>query len=443
MKNTWMALICALSFTASGQIGSYLGPGVLSGGAGDIGTRSGAQVDLRYYFDVTGVYDTGLQPFAINSKGDLVQINGLYGVQADVGLYGTHRWRQAALGIDFIGNFYDYANSSSFNGSSVNLTLGYSYQQSRRLVYDMRVIGGTSSLGYGAPGFYGTTSATGTSVVNTPTSLLFDSRVYYLEPTMDMTFIQTARTSYTIGGEGYFIRREASGLASMNGYNLHGTIQHRVTKNQTIGVTYAHIHYDFPPGFGQSDMNTAQLTFATSIGRRWTLNVGAGATQAEVQGIQQVNLNPVVAALLGVSFGQQTFYREDFYPAGRLILSGHFKTYSIGLSAAQSIAPGNGVYLTSNQQTANANYSYTGIRKWNFGLNAGYNKLAGIGQGIQNYAGYGGGVGITYSLTRALHIIARGDTRYQQIDVVGYNRTGYRASIGLGFSPGSVPLSLW
>jgi len=439
-----MALICALSFTASGQIGSYLGPGVLSGGAGEIGTRSGAQVDLRYYFDVEGVYDTGLQPFAVNSKGDLVQVNGLHGVQADVGVYGTHRWRQAALGLDFTGNFYDYTNFSGYNNATVNLMLGYTYQQSRRLVYDMRVVGGTSSLGYGAPGFYGTTPVTATSdVVNTPTSLLFDSRVYYLQPTMDMTFIQTARTSYTIGGEGYFVRREATGLASMNGYNLHGTIQHRVTKNQTIGVNYAHIHYDFPPQFGQSDMNTAQLFFATSIGRRWTFNIGVGATQAEVQGVQQVSLSPVVAALLGVSFGQQTFYREDYYPAGRILLNGRFKTYSVGLSASQSVAPGNGVYLTSNQQTASLNFSYTGIRKWNFGLNAGYNKLSGIGQGIQDYTGFTGGVGLTYALTRALHIIARADSRYQAIDVIGYNRTGYRATLGLGFSPGNVPLSLW
>lgn len=439
-----MALICAASFTASGQVGSYLGPGVLSGGAGGIGTRSGEQVDLRYYFDVEGVYDTGLQPFAVNSKGDLVQINGLYGVQADVGVYGTHRWRQAALGLDFTGNFTDYTNDSTYNNAIVNLMLGYTYQQSRRLVYDMRVVGGTSSLGYGAPGFYGTTPVTGTSdVVNTPTSLLFDSRIYYLQPTMEMTFIQTARTSYTVGGEGYLVRYEASGLASMNGYNLHGTIRHRVTKNQTIGVTYAHTHYDFPPAFGRSDMNMAQLTFATSIGRRWTLSIGGGAYQTEVQGVQQVSLNPVVAALLGVSFGQQTFYSENFSPAGSFILTGRFKTYSVGINASQSIAPGNGVYLTSNQQMASANYSYTGIRKWNFGLNAGYSKLSGIGQGIQPYSGFIGGAGITYSLTRALHIIARVDSQYQQIDIVGYNRTGYRAALGLGFSPGNVPLSLW
>lgn len=68
LKKTWMPLVCLLSCSVWGQIGNYLGPGVLSRGAGDIGTRSGAQVDLRYYFDVSGVYDTGLQPFAVDPK---------------------------------------------------------------------------------------------------------------------------------------------------------------------------------------------------------------------------------------------------------------------------------------------------------------------------------------------------------------------------------------
>jgi hypothetical protein len=162
-----------------------------------------------------------------------------------------------------------------------------------------------------------------------------------------------------------------------------------------------------------------------------------------VQGVQQVALNPVVAALLGIGFGQQTFYREDYYPGARLNLTGHFRTASLSFSAVESIVPGNGVFLTSRQQNAGGSYSYTGIRKWNFGLNAGYSKLLSIGQGIQNYRSFTGGAGITYNLTHAIHIIARADSRYQDITAVGYNRTGYRATFGLGFSPGSIPLSLW
>src|SRR5689334_9605644 len=141
-----MGLICVLSFSAYGQIGNYLGPGVLSRGAGDIGLRSGQEVALRYYFNVAGVYDTGLQPFSVDQAGKLIQVNGLYGEQVDVGAYGTHRWKRALLGLDYRGNFTHYENNSFYDGSNHNLTLGYTLQQSRRIVYEMQATAGTSSL---------------------------------------------------------------------------------------------------------------------------------------------------------------------------------------------------------------------------------------------------------------------------------------------------------
>jgi hypothetical protein len=444
LKNTWIALICTLSFTASAQIGDYLGPGVLSRGAGDIGVRSGQQVDLRYYFDVSGVYDTGIQPFSVDSKGALVQINGLYGIQADFGAYGTHHWRRAQLGLDYRGNFYHYDNASFYDGSSHNLSLGYSYQKSRRLIIEVQGIAGTTSLGFGAPGFFsGVPVSDTTNVVNNPTTVLFDNRMYYFEPSMTVNYVQSARTIFSVGGEGYFVRRSATGLADMNGYNLHGTIRHRISKSKSVAVTYEHVHYDFPPAFGESDLNFATVSLSGALGRRWSYTVGGGVVETQVQGVQQVALNPAIAALLGVSFGQQTFSREDYYPNANISLLGRFKTYSISFNAVQTVGPGNGIYLTSQQRNVNAGYSYTGVKKFNFGLTAGYSELSSVGQGIQDYSNFSGGLGVTYNLTRAFHVIARADSRYQQIDLVNYNRTGYRVTFGLGFSPGNVPLSLW
>jgi hypothetical protein len=65
------------------------------------------------------------------------------------------------------------------------------------------------------------------------------------------------------------------------------------------------------------------------------------------------------------------------------------------------------------------------------------------GQGLQPYSTINGGANATYRITRGLHALLRFDARDQQIDVVGYKHTGYRASIGLAFSPGDLPLSLW
>ena len=440
------ALVCALACIApyaSAQPGSYSGPGVLSRGAGDIGNRAGAQVDLRLWGDVTGIYDTGLQPYQLDSKGNLVTVNGLYGVQVELGAYGTHRWRTALLGLDYNGNYTHYASASSFDSTTQNLRLGYTYQKSRRLSLDFRQLAGTGTLGYGTAGFNGDPSSIPSNFVNTPTALLFDNRYYYLQSTMDVTYIQSARTSYTVGGDGFFVRRQGAGLAGTNGYNLRGSVQHRISKRKTIGAIYEHIHFDFPPAFGQSDIDGAELFFSTAIGRRWTFSAKAGAFVAQIEGIQQVALDPVIAALLGTSFSERAFAGQSIYPSGSISLNGRFRRSALSFHYSQEITPGNGVYLTSQQKEGGASFTYSGIRNWSLGLNGGYTRLNGLGQGLQAYGSITGGGSATYRITRALHALVRFDARDQQIDVVGYKHTGYRASIGLAFSPGDLPLSLW
>ena len=273
-------------------------------------------MDFRFFADVNGVYDSGLQPFALNSKGNLVTINGLYGVQLDVGAYGVHNWQQATLGLDYQGSFYEYDNASQYDGTTQNLALGFTYQKSRRLIFGFRENGGTSSVGYGSPGYF--TPGAPQNIVNQPTALLFDSRIYYAQSSANVTYVLSARTSFTFGGEGLFVRREAAGLAGTTGYNAAGSIQHRLTKTKTIGVEYEHLYFEFPPAFGLSNSNIAQGFFATSLGPHWTFALHGGAFQTNAVGLQQVALSPVVAALLGTSVGvRSALTGPPFTPAAR------------------------------------------------------------------------------------------------------------------------------
>ena len=232
-------------------------------------------------------------------------------------------------------------------------------------------------------------------------------------------------------------------MAGTNGYNLRGSVQHRLSKTRTIGATYEHIHFDFPPSYGQSDINLVEASFNTTIGRRLNFGVSGGAFQAEVQGIQQVTLSPVIAALLGTSVGAQSFYTKTTSPSGSVHLSEKFRTSSLGIQGGQTIAPGNGIFLTSKSTSASLYYSYTGIRKWNFGLTAGYNRLDAVGQGLSQYSGFTDGAGFTYSLTHAIQVVGRYDGRRNSINGVNYQQSGSRVTIGLAFSPANIPLSLW
>jgi hypothetical protein len=76
-------------------------------------------------------------------------------------------------------------------------------------------------------------------------------------------------------------------------------------------------------------------------------------------------------------------------------------------------------------------------------VSGGYDSLQSIGPGLKPYTQANGGAGMSYGINRSLHVIARYDARHQAIDQFGYNHMGYRMAIGLTYSPGDVPLSLW
>jgi hypothetical protein len=440
LKSKIFALACVFSATAAAQLGDYLGPGILTRGAGGIGTRSGEQVSLRLFAGVNAIYDNGLNPLSVDSKGNLVQVNGLYGVEANVGAYGVHNWREAQLGLDYKGDFRHYDNNSYFDGSDHQLRLGLTYQKSKRLYFDVQELAGTYSTGVGSiPGV----TVPIPSVVGQGSSLLFDNRTYFNETSVNATYLLTSRTSFTAGGEEFFARYRSASLIGMNGYSLNGSLQHRLSRNSTVGASYSHQHFDYPGAFGQSDIDTIEGFFSTKLGRRWTISLHAGGYQAQVQGIQSVALDPTIAAILGISSFPQTFYKLGRFPTGSAVLSRQFKESNLSITYHRSVLPGNGVYLTSRNEDGYITYSYTGVRKSSFSISGGENSLTSVGQGLQMYRSYNGGAGFTYALTGALHLAARYDVRRESIQIANFRQTADRATIGITFSPGKVPLSLW
>jgi hypothetical protein len=96
-----MVMAGLVASVAEAQVGDYSGPSIMSRGASNVGTRGGQTVDLRFFANVDAIYDTGLVPLATDTAGQLVNPGGLFGVEAQVGGYGTHTWRTAALSLDY------------------------------------------------------------------------------------------------------------------------------------------------------------------------------------------------------------------------------------------------------------------------------------------------------------------------------------------------------
>ncbi len=440
MRCKLFALACVFASTAAAQVGDYLGPGILTQGAGDIGMRSGQPVALRLYADVTAVYDNGVQPLSLTPSGTLAQISGLFGVEANIGAYGVHQWHQAQLGLDYRGTYRDYVNGGFYNGSDQQLILGYTYQASKRLYFDAQEVAGTLSRSIG--GIPGVTLPIPTTV-DSPTSLLFDNREYFDESALTMTYLLTARTSVSAGGTGFIVRQRSSALVGVNGYDLIGSIHHRLSRETTIGVEYKHQHFDFPGAYGRSDINSFEGIYGTQFGKRWTFGLQGGIFQVQVQGVEEVALSPQIAAILGIINVPQTIYRADTFPSGLARLSRQFKMSNLAFNYSRSVTPGNGVYLTSRTESGTAAYTYTGLRRASLTISGGEYSLSALGQNIQTYRQLNAGAAMSVTLYKALHLISRYDARHQEIDLAGYRRTAYRAVIGLAFSPGAVPLAIW
>ena len=82
----------------------YGGPAILSRGATSSLLTPGQNVRIRPYVSVSGTYDTGITPVVIRRDGKLVN-DASPGAEAEFGLLGYYRWKNASLGLDYRGNY--------------------------------------------------------------------------------------------------------------------------------------------------------------------------------------------------------------------------------------------------------------------------------------------------------------------------------------------------
>lgn len=439
MKRQILALALALTPAVFAQnVGTFSGPSILTSGANRIGQRAGQDVDLQLNVYANGIYDDGLLPLEKAANGSLVKLDALYGVESGGGIYGRHSFRRSVLGIDYTGNYRRYANipanfPASVNGTNQDLRIGYTWQKSRRLLFDFTGNGGIQN--YGAV-IQGDSSA----LVNS-SSLLFDNRTEYLQGGMNTIYLLSNRTSFTVGGAAYTVRRRAVQLIGVNGYNLSGSLQHQIGRNTIIGGSFQHQHFDYPRAFGESDINAYTIQLTQKIARNWTLGLSAGAYTSEVQGVQTTALDPSIAALLGIGSVQTIFYRTNILPMGTLTLNRQFRRAAFNLNYQRTISPGNGLYLTTRQESYGAGYSYTGIRRWTLSANVYSTDFRALGQQLQRYRQINGTGSVSYRLGGGLNVSASYSKRDQEVSNTLFQRNASRVSFGIYFQPGSIPIS--
>jgi hypothetical protein len=419
----------------------YAGPAVLTRGEAPAAMNA-PRIDFRPYLDVSGTYDTGLSGVAINSQGQVPR-DSSYGVSASGGVSGSHSWKHTMLGLDYRASIRHYSTNSYYDGTDQSLMLGVTHRLTRHVNLSVRENAGLFGRNFGAPTLPQTVPFD-PQTTYAPTNDFFDNRTIYLSTQADLTIQKTSRLSFDIGGDGFLTRRRSSALYGVSGAGARGDVQYRLTRRSTIGVSYSYTHYAYTGIFSSTDLHGATGTYAVRLSRSLEFTAYGGIYRAETKFPRSVVLDPVVAAILGITEGVAVNHDIRYVPNMGARFSRTLYRGVIYISGGHSVTPGNGLFLTSSTTSVSAGYAYTGLRRWSFNASANWGKSDSISNVNGSYGSYSGTLSMSRQIARYTHMVIGADARkYNSSDFDNYNRWIYSVRIGLGFSPGNIPMRLW
>jgi hypothetical protein len=443
--------VCAALLVTSGilvaqQQPGYSGPSVMSRPGGPANLRAAADLAFRPRVSVTGIYETGLVGVSVDESGNPPDVASP-GLMTELGAYVYKVRRRTIVGLDYEGDYRHYSQRRYYNGWNQIATFGVDHQPSRRIKLGFRQIAASFARGFvsviqEAPFFRPGSVQT---PAHAPGDELFDNRTDHLSSIGDVTYIVSPRMSFNTSGGGFIVRRRSAALFGVSGAIAGGDLAYRVSRHSTIGLNYLFLKYGYTQSFGGADVHSLGLNYATSLSRRWELGLLASALRVETEAVRQVQIDPAVAAIIGTSTGIEAFHSRRYVPGGGVRLSRRDRRTSFLISFVQGVSPGNGLYLTSRQRIADASVSYTGMRRWTFSISGGYRTLDSVGTDLGSYRSVAASAQVGRSLGNSgFHLTGRWQVRKYETDLFGLrNRTQTLSSIGLMFSPGDVPVSIW
>jgi hypothetical protein len=415
----------------------YSGPSILSRGGARPGQRGGEPISFIYYMGVGASYTSGDIPL-VDENGKAHTVSA-YGIQANFGLTGSHRWRRSMFGLDYRGN-YRYDTHGSFgSGSDQAISMAYHTRLSRRVQVSVAETGTVSSFAFG--GYTSTAFAT-SDLIGVPLNDIFDSRVYGSQTTGILQYRQSSHLQLAGMMDGFFIRRANKNLIGVNGYRGTGIASYALDRRSSLSVDYSFTHFDFPRAFGASDIHGVALSYQRAFGRSWRATVSLGGYRVETLGTQSVSLSAEVASLLGVSTGIEAVYRVSYSPSMQASATYGRRRSNFTIGYVRGVTPGNGVYLTSNLQSVNMGYSYSGLRRASLSVNGGYTRYGSLYQNIGNYGSYQAGLSSSFKIYGRVSGSAQFDVRRFAI-VNGGSHLGTSANLSLVWSPSRLPLPAW
>lgn len=425
-----------------GALGAdYGGPAILSRGGTARVTRGGDLLGILPFASVSGIYDSGLATVSLDRSGNWRPRNG-WGVETEFGANGVHNWKTSSLGLDYRGAFRHYSPQTYFDGMDNSLNLSYQKQVTPHFSFSI----GENAARYQRSFFL----PMAVSQFYDPTywgltqNELFDSTTSVYMTSGQMVYQSTARLSFGAEGSNFIVRRRSQSLFGVNGYVARGDVAYRLSRFQTIGFEYEFSRYDFTRAFGTTDIHGVAVNYSARLSRNWEAALRLGGYRAESARIQAVRVDPVIAAILRTSVLLAKMHDVAYIPHYDVRLTRGFRRGSFQIGYGRAVLPGNGVYGTSGSESAHIGGNYRESRTVSISGEVGYSTYSNLtGQRLGKYRSYDGRLGASYRLMKNVSLTLEGDARRYDIGGANLSRNYYRASLGLAWSPGEYPFSLW
>lgn len=399
---------------------------------------------MRFFVGVNGIYDSGLTGFQIDSSGNFPGF-GAKGVEIAGGVYGSKSFRRALLSLSYQGSYRQYSVETGFNGADQSLALGYRKQLNARSTFNMDVNAGTTNRLFGLQGLNGSINQFNALSLN-PVNELFDNRIYFGAGSLGYSYQRTARSSVTLFGSGNLVRRSGNVLFGLNGGSAGAAYSFRLDRRQTLSIGYNYFFFNYTRNFGDAHGHGGQLTYATTFGRRVTMQVQGAMNRLELLTLRNVAVDPVIAALIGIFSTSEVFYGIVYLPTGNAALSVRLsKSNSLSFSGGLFVIPGNGVTGTSRNTNVGGSYNYSGLRKVNLGGGVFYNLTSTLNGPNTKFSAVQTSFNASSRLRSDLFLTFTAGTR----NFLGattfnnsFNRNAVFVNVGLAWSPGEIPLAI-
>lgn len=420
----------------------YGGPAILSRGEAPA-AMAGPDISFRPFVEVSGIYSTGLSGVAVNSQGNVANDSG-EGLNGTVGISGSHNWRHSSLGLSFIGGYNHYFGNSSYDGVEVSMLMGFRHQITRHMALYWN---NTFAVFKQNAGFISTISPAvpfDPSQTYAPTTDFFNNRTVAGSSQLGLVIQRSTRLSVSFSGAFYDTTYAAFGLYGALGETATGDVQYRISRRATIGANYNYSHYGFSHLISDTNIHGGAATLAYRLSRWWEFSGYVGFDRVETKFIQSVPVDPAVTAIIGITQSSQVIYSLVYVPTYSGRLSRTFHKGVLYVSGGRSVTPGNGLFLTSEVEMVTGGYTYTGLRRWSFGANISYESAKSIGNVIGDYGGTTAYVNMSRQLVHSIHLVVGfSGQKYNSASFAGYNQVVYTGSVGLGWTPGDLPLRIW